>query len=157
MQIEQQALDSIIHDLRYCGNTTSPLSQCSKHCTRNMEHPETVVDPMCAGRLMLDAADALEVQSCVSVRCYRECHWMHYDPGSFYEPPSSECTKENDLDALRLVAEYTEYDEDVDVPDCPFHITFEDVRSMYHEYIVFDSEPEAIVNTSEEEEIEIRT
>lgn len=46
----------LIEDLRYCGNCSSGLEECSEHCSRTNGD----VDPLCACKLMLDSADAIE-------------------------------------------------------------------------------------------------
>ena len=93
---------------------------------------------------MLEAADELEAATAgTSVRCYQDCCWASYFPGGLYEPPSYDCKKEVELDALNLVPEYTESD-DVDVPDCPFYLNYDRVSELYHSYIVFDSCPESV-------------
>lgn len=122
----------LIKDLRQCGSCDLPLAECRTTCSRHSS--DYKVDPDCAGRLMREAADALELaETGVSVRCFQECHWLVHNPGSFYEPPSCDCEKEKDLDRLGLVPEYDEFD-DVDAPDCPFHLTFNQIEDIYREY-----------------------
>ena len=135
----------LISDLRFCASADHPLSECSHICSRFKD--EITVDPTCAGKLMMEAADALEeAEAGVSVRCYNDCCWMTYFPGGLYEPPSYDCMKELELDKLGIVPEYSEFDE-ADVPDCPFYLNHDKISELYESYIHLDADP---FETSEE-------
>ena len=52
----ERMYDQLVNDLRYCGTCYEGLEACSEKCSR----VDGEIDPTCACKLMLDAADAIE-------------------------------------------------------------------------------------------------